>query len=360
MQPLARLTLSEQTEIHLREGFRTGRWVRKLPGVERLAEELDVSPPTIRSAILQLETKGLLVSRGKGRSREIVKSSSISKGLRVCILPHDPPMNHHVQTDNLVHQIRSDLEAVGHVSFFAQKSQVELQHDVGRITNHITENPADAWIVSAGSYKLLEWFAEESIPCMALYGRKGDHRIASAGPDKLPAFKAATRSLIDLGHRRITLITLSPRRKPSPGRCERAFLEELESNGIKTGDFNLPDWEETPEGFLNLLEALFRTTPPTAMIIEEEPRLIAAMQFLLQRGIKVPEEVSLVSTDYESLTWCHLGIAHMRWNSAAVSKRILRWASAVSKGKTDRKKIYTPAKFISGGSIGPAQKKPKS
>jgi DNA-binding LacI/PurR family transcriptional regulator len=96
------------------------------------------------------------------------------------------------------------------------------------------------------------------------------------------------------------------------------------------------------------------------MIIEEEPRLIAAMQFLLQRGIKVPEEVSLVSTDYESLTWCQPGIAHMRWNSAAVSKRILRWASAMSKGKPDRKKIYTPAKFIPGGSIGPAPKKPKS
>ena len=112
--------------------------------------------------------------------------------------------------------------------------------------------------------------------------------MARTGPDKEPAYLAATRHLMALGHRRIVLIARSPRRKPVPGRVERAFLTELAAHGIQTGDFNLPEWEETPAGFNALLTELFRHTPPTALIIEETSRFVAASQFLAGRGIMVP------------------------------------------------------------------------
>jgi hypothetical protein len=63
------------------------------------------------------------------------------------------------------------------------------------------------------------------------------------------------------------------RRKPRPGSFEQAFLDELEALGIPTGDYNLPDWSESPEGFHQLLAALFRHTPPTALILQEAPTL---------------------------------------------------------------------------------------
>jgi DNA-binding LacI/PurR family transcriptional regulator len=357
MQKLARLSLSQQTSEHLREGFRTGRWGPTLPGIARLAEKLDVSPPTVRTAVKQLENEGLLVPQGPGRNRKITNVKDFQRGLRVGILPHDPPINGSIQTDNLVHEIQHTLEASGHMVFFNKKSQVELHHNVQRMTNQIAKHNADAWIVSAGSSELLKWFANQSAPCMALFGRKGNLSIASTGPDKLPAFLSATRHLVSMGHRRIVFITPEPNRRPNPARVPRAFLNELTAHGIPTGEFNLPDWKETPEGFANLLQELFRSTPPTAMIIDEVPKVIAAMQFLLQRGIKVPEQVSLVSTDHDRLGWCHPGIAHIKWDAAKISTHILRWIRAVEKGKDHRKTIYIPAEFIPGGSIGAAPSK---
>jgi DNA-binding LacI/PurR family transcriptional regulator len=135
---------------------------------------------------------------------------------------------------------------------------------------------------------------------------------------------------------------------------ERAFLTELAAHGIPTGDFNLPDWEETPAGFSALLTELFRHTPPTALIIGETSRFIAASQFFARRGIMVPEQVSLVCTDYdESLAWCHPPVAHMTWSIRPIVRRVVRWVNAVRKGRADRKTINIPAEFVPGGSIGP-------
>ncbi|MFT5854498.1 MAG: DNA-binding LacI/PurR family transcriptional regulator [Verrucomicrobiales bacterium] len=352
MSRTPRLTVAEQTAEHLREGFRNGRWSGTLPGVMRLAAELDVSPPTLRAALWELEAEGLLISHGKGRSRTIAKAAATREALRVGILIHDVPIEARTQ-DGLIQQIQHDLVTAGHVAFFTRKSQVQLKHNLLRIKAMVAKTPADAWIVGAGSVEVLEWFSEQTVPCLALYGRVGELPIARTGPDKAPAYEAATRHLIELGHRRIALITRKTRRKPTPGLVERAFMHELVAHGIPTGDFNLPDWKETPEGFSALLENLFRSTPPTALIIEEEPRLLATMAFLLRKGIKVPEQVSLVSTDNDSLEWCHPGFAHMTWDNTLIARRVVRWVAAVGRGRADCKTINYPAEFVPGGSIGP-------
>ena len=86
-----------------------------------------------------------------------------------------------------------------------------------------------------------------------------------------------------------------------------------------TSDYNLPDWEETPEGFSRLLDKLFKITPPTALIIDEGSRVFAAVTYLARHGIKVPEHVSLVCPDSNAFKdWCHPPIAHMHWDNARI------------------------------------------
>jgi DNA-binding LacI/PurR family transcriptional regulator len=81
------------------------------------------------------------------------------------------------------------------------------------------------------------------------------------------------------------------------------------------------------------------------------------MEFLSRRGIKVPEQVSLVFPDDDpALAWCHHGIAHLHWDPKPLIRRVVRWVDAVRKGKPDRKIINYPAEFVPGGSIGPVWK----
>ena len=131
----------------------------------------------------------------------------------------------------------------------------------------------------------------------------------------------------------------------------------MAAHGIPLGEFNLPDWEETPAGFNTLLTSLFKTTPPTALIIDEATLFVAVQQFLLRHRIQVPGEVSLVTSDNDpSFALCDPAIAHIRWNSKSLVGRIVRWANTVSQGGTDLKQTRLPAQFIPGGTIAPASK----
>ena len=358
MQPVQQTPKRELVATRLREGIREGRWSGSLPGVLRLAADLDVSPFTVRRALRLLESEGLLADSGLGRSRSIAasgQSGTLRRPLRVAILSHDAHLADCPQSSLVLIDIMQSLEAAGHDAFFCKKSQIELRHDVQRMTRQLAEIPADAWIVDAGSHPLLEWCSTQPTPCLALYGRTDNLPLARTGPDTVPAHRVATRHLLALGHRRIVNIARESRRKPTPGTCERAVLEEMTAHGVATSDYNLPDWEETPKGLCRLLEALFRHTPPTALLIDEIPNLVATLAFLARHGIRMPEQVSLVSTDCDAtLDWCHPPIAHLRWDDALIVRRVVRWVNAVRKGNPDRRVINVLAEFIPGGSIGPA------
>ena len=357
MRPIPRQSLPEKVAAHLREGIERGRWSDPFPGVPQLAGELDVGRHTVRHALRILEGEGLLGGRGQGRSRGITTAGAAAasqRPLRVNILRHDARLTDNPQTSMVLIDIMHSLEAAGHQVSYLKKSQIELKHNVARLTRHLAETPADAWVVEGGSHPLLEWCASQPTPCFALYGRAGGLPLARTGPDAVRAYGVATRQLIALGHRRIVLVVREGFRRPTPEGCELAFLEELKAHGIPTGVYNLPDWEESSEGFNRLMESLFRTTPPTALIIDEICWFIAALAFLVRRGIRVPEQVSLVSGDCEAvLDVCHPRFAHMRWDNRLIVRRVVRWVDAVRKGKADHKTINIPAEFVPGGSIGP-------
>jgi DNA-binding LacI/PurR family transcriptional regulator len=360
MNPIQQIPKHELVIKRIKDGLGEGKWSGNLPGVQRLSVELDVSPHTVRRALRQLEAEGFLGGRGLGRSRGITAASEshyLKRPLRIAILRHDVHLSDSPQTSLVLTDIIHSLEAVGMTVFYCKKSLIELKNDVPRLARQLLSAKADAWIVEAGSLPLLEWCSTQSTPCMALYGRTGDLPIARTGPDVIQACREAVRQLLALGHSRIVTIVREARRMPMPGANERAMLDEMTNHGVLTSSYNIPDWDETPKGLSRLLESLFKRTPPTALIIDEIPRLFAVLAFLARRGIRVPEHVSIISNDCDAvLDWCHPGIAHMQFDNAFIVRRVVRWVNAVRKGKQDRKVINVPATFISGGSIAPVFK----
>lgn len=359
MKSVQVLTITEQTAAHLRRGLSEGRWSGKLPGVVRLAADCKVSTGVVRKALRLLEDEGLLSGRGLGRSRSIAADAvkTRSRPLRVAILRHDARMEDNPQTSMVLADISHSLEEAGHDAVYFRKSQVGLKHRLSHLTRLMEETPADAWVVEAGSRPLLEWCSKQTTPCLALYGRADGLPITYYGPEAGQSCGEATRHLIALGHRRIVLIISEARRKPTPGITATSFLREMDSHGVVTGDYHLPDWQETPEGLYQLLEKLFGTTPPTALIVDEVTHFFAAMAYCVRRGIRVPEQVSLISLDSAILMgWCHPAIAQIRWDHASIVRSVVRWANSLQKGKPDHKSIIFPAKFVPGGSTCPPRR----
>lgn len=324
-----------------------------MPGVLRLEKELGVNRKTVEAGLRLLEKEGLLIPQGAGRRRRIaLPESAIAKSpLRVAILLYEAA---DAGLDYIV-DLRHQLDQGGQGSVMASKTLRDLNMDMRQISALVTETMADAWVVTAGSRDVLTWFAAQPIPAFALFGRREGLPIAGIGPDKSPAYVAAVRKLLELGHRRISLLVHQERRIPEPGIPEKAAIAELVSHGVHTGPYNLPDWDEDADGFHQRLESLFRTTPPTALILDEAALFFAAQQFLMNRGLRVPGHVSLICTDHNPyFAWFRPSIAHIRWDSRLVVGRILRWASNVSRGRRDVRQSLTPAEFVPGGTIGPA------
>ena len=353
MRPFRLLSAAAQVAARLRQELFRGTWTSVLPGVSGLAADLGVNHKTVEAALRQLEQEGWLVSQGTGRARliRLAGRRKAAKSLRVAILLSEV-------ADRQVHylvELRHQLLEAGHVVHFAAQSLDALEMKVARVARLVQRTDADAWVVEAAARPVLEWFSTQPVPAFALFGRRHGLAMAGAGPDKVPATVAATRALLGLGHRRLVLLIRRRHRWPQPGPVPSAFLDELKAHGIQTGAYHLPDWEESPAGFQACLTRLFALTPPTALILDEVQCFVAAHQFLAQRRLRVPQDVSLVSTDdAPAFIWCEPAVAHIRWDPGPVVRRVVRWAAHVSAGQRDVRPSFTPARFVPGGTIGPA------
>jgi DNA-binding LacI/PurR family transcriptional regulator len=352
------LSIADQVAEHLRSEILRGRWGGTLPGKHQLADELGVNNKTVEGALRQLEKTGVLLPQGKGRKRLInLRSRDTSRALRIALLLNDHQID---EKTNIIVQVKHALDVAGHTIITPPKSLTTLRFDPKLVAALVRKTEADAWLILAGSRGVLEWFSSQAVPAFALFGNRVGVKIPSVSPNKPPAVAEATRHLIALGHRRIVLLARRSARLPHPSAGVAAYLDTLRENGCQIGEFNLPDWEETNTGFHECLRSLFRATPPTALIVDEVNYFVATMQFMLLHGLKVPADVSLISTDDDvALSHCDPPAACLRWDLRPVIRRVVNWAANVSRGKADFTQTLTPAEFVPGGTIGPVSNLPR-
>jgi DNA-binding LacI/PurR family transcriptional regulator len=352
MPEMTILSPSEQVAEHLRGELLSRRWKGTMPGVPALAAELGVDHKAVASGMRLLEQEGLLISQGLGRPRRIERPKNHAPPeVRVALLV----FNSTGRAGELISELLHLLEQAGHVPFFADKSLQDLGMDARRVARFVRRTEADAWVVVSGSKEVLEWFAKQDTPAFALVGNRAGLPLAGVGPDKTPALGKATRRLIALGHHRISVLCRHQLRLPEPAETLRGFLDEIEAAGITAGPFHLPNWEESGDGFERVLDSLFKITPPTALILDEPYLYYAAYHYLAGRGLRVPQDVSLVCTDGDwGFLWCKPSVAHMRWEHRPVVLRVVRWVNNVARGKDDLRQSLTKAEFVEGGTVGPA------
>ncbi len=352
-KPLTSIT-DQVTDI-LQQGMLQGRWRHTLPGRDQLADELGCSHWTVETAMRRLTQMGLLVSQGNGRPRRIVlpEGASSTRPLQIQVLAYEDSDRVTAHLLDMLH----GLQHAGHDANFATKTMQDLGMDAKRIARFVSRQAGDAWIVVAGPRDVLEWFSRQPFPTFALFGRFLNLNLACLSPKKLPAMAEWIGRLVAMGHRRIVNVVREDRRKPDLGGAERRFMEELARHGITTGPYHLPDWGDSPDELLRLLDSLFGHTPPTALLFDEPMLLIAARDHLARKGIHAPEDVSLACSDTDPvLSWCRPVVTHIRWDSAAVARRMVQWARNISRGQNDRRTTLVNAELVIGGTTGPAPK----
>jgi len=349
MHPFRQRSLIEQIADHLREGFRNGHWRGQLPGVRSLVRELGVSKDTVEAALRLLEADGSLQSAGPGRRKEIVAPRNAPeefKSLRVGVLLSDPLRQINLYAQQVMLEVIRRIENAGHTCVTAERSLSELGAKLPRIARMIESAKADVWIAYSAPREVLKWFVTRAIPVMALGGGFSGLSVASSASRVDDPIRDSVKMLSGLGHRRIVAISPDSWRVPVPSLTGQAFLSSLEECGYPPTGYNLPAWDQTPEGLEKLLESLFLITPPTALIFVDPASYVAALEFFGRKGIRVPQDVSVISmTSGPIFSLLPRRPAHFRWPVEEHVRRMNRWVKCLAKGGSDLAQMTFPATF---------------
>jgi LacI family transcriptional regulator len=122
-----------------------------------------------------------------------------------------------------------------------------------------------------------------------------DHRVG---------MEAAVEHLVDLGHRRIALITGSQSQLPGRERME-AMRAVLRRRSESVDAVYLPGSFSTEYGEAAARQALASDRRPTAIIAGGNQLLIGVLRALQERGLRVGSDVSLVTCDDVPLSELH-------------------------------------------------------
>jgi len=358
MKPIKRITVIEATAEALSGLIRSGRWSGRIPGTRLLAAQLKVSQPTVQKALQLLVERGVVESAGERRSYQT------SATLRSSFQPKESPRKHIFL---LTHQ---DLRLVVDS---AQKIVESLRKQFA----------SNGWEVSFRSFDYLHAKAahrswdrilevEEGEPVIALYGRpclaewalKRGIRMAFLGgvTDGLPipmfAVKSsqmlgeAYRRLIALGHTRIVTPLCDRAESFSKTIKDEARLQFERAGLAYSAAYTNPERDYlTPDVTRHLMESLFKQAPPTAIVLLDWRELVAVFCFLSSRGLRVPQDVSLVLLNEQTDSdWFSPPLARFRFHPKRMVSQLHRWAEG--KSLSDMKGVIE-ATWVPGESIGP-------
>lgn len=351
------LSRAEQAAEQLKQWLSDGSLGQELPGVETLAVECGVSPVTMRQALRILERDGFISNLGPGRGRTVQMSSqqrAKGRSLQVAMLSSSGRESIDLGYRKLLDLFESELFSMGHRFFILPMTQQDLGYDTSRIIKRVEKEKVDLWVVDSAQAELLRWFASRPQPVFACGGQFLDvPGIAATGSFAVPVTMDTVRRLCQLGHRRIVCLKAGSLRKNLPFR--RTLFSTLEEAGIKASNYNLPDWEETAEGLHQLLDSLFQVSPPTALIVASPVWMQGVLSFLALRGLKTPDDVSLVCERYDpGLAWCRPKITHFQHDDDGALRILRRWMKGVIDSKPYTKQTLLPVKVVEGGTVGPA------
>ena len=204
--------------------------------------------------------------------------------------------------------------------------ELSARRPTGVIAVHLGHNSAHHALLTASA-----------IPLVVLDPTgEPDHRVPSVGSTNWSGGIAAARHLLDLGHRRIAVIT-----GPTDRLCARARLEgaraALDADGV-----TLPhelvrngQWFAFEDGLNHGRELLRLPDPPTAILCGNDLQALGVYEAARLIGRRIPADLSVVGFDDLPLTrWCGPPMTTVRQPLAEMGASAAELLLSLASGQT--------------------------
>jgi LacI family transcriptional regulator len=282
----------------LRSRVLKGEWGsgQKIASENELANEFNVCRVTVKKSLRELELEGLLTSQ-QGKGRYVVDQKSRNKSWVVGLLLFDQSQLASPVTLARLEGIQAVASQAGyHIHVVAMNTA----RDSGEmaLASLINAVNVDGMIVVTQQAKAAQVERLSQLaPVVWLDHSTVGPRLQGVEEDHIGGAFAAARHLIELGHRRIALLTANENFSIACAQREGVRLAMREMIAARQGQFytlfgqssfNIEAGRELGRRFLELPDR------PTAIISGSDELATGIYQILTQKGLCVPKDVSLV------------------------------------------------------------------
>lgn len=347
-----RASLAETAAQTLLAQIDSGQWTKFLPGERVLCEQLQISRPTLRQALLVLERKGRL-NVSQGRQRRIIGSrtgSLLKVGRQAVGMLSSVPMQALPPFVLCwIDEVRSDLAREGYRLEFHSHAARSDRNPGPILERFVHSANASVWILLLEAPAVQQWFQTRQLPCLVAGSCAPEVSLPSVDIDYRATCRHAAGVFRRGGHSRLALVI------PTGGlggdeQSETGFRE-----GAAVG--NAPvvlRHDGTPEDILLNLERSLRTPlPPTGFLVARSAHVLTVLTWLLRRGCMMPSQASIISRDDDAfLDFVTPHVARYRSNPGIFARRVSRAIlQLASSGVTRLSPIQLMPRFLSGETV---------
>lgn len=281
--------------------------------ISQLTEALGVATVTLRRDLVDMEREGLL-SRVHGGAVALASSAETPRSPRgeaatlgsIAVLV--PSLAYY--WPGVLRGMEKAGERLGY-EVILRGASYELQDERPVLERLLKSGDVRGLIVAPNtdtehSGEVIRWLSDCSVPVVLVerdvtLEPEGDLQLETVTTDHALGAVLAARHLAELGHRKVGLVL--SRSSPTSRKITAGWLRACQSLGLTPADHFeqlLPD-RSSPE-FSEVVNATLETaraTGVTALLVHSDPEAMAFVDLALNRGISVPDDLSVIAYDDE-------------------------------------------------------------
>lgn len=235
---------------------------------------------------------------------------------------------------------------------------VDTEHDTSRdsaAAQQLVHRQVDAIMYATGSLREVTTPpAMLTLPAILANCTDAASGLRSVIPAEVDGGRAAAQLLIDLGHRRITLLTGTLSSPAAPQR-EQGYREAMEMAGLgpEQQHVHLTGWD-IDEGYRAASAVLGGGDRPTAIICSNDRVATGVLLYAAAAGLRVPQDLSVIGYDDQQHLAANLvpalttvALPHAEIGATAISMLLDEVeGKAPAAGNTETVTVYMPCQII--------------
>ena len=199
--------------------------------------------------------------------------------------------------------------------------------------------------------RLSKQLKEDHVP--VVYVNREDAAGPSITVDDEAGAALAARTLIDVGHRRLGIIT-GPKNIDTSIRRRAGFVQELRRQGMPRPELAVSDYTAAG-GAVSVRALLQRAQPPTGIFASNLMSGIGALSEARMMGVEVPGDLSIIIfDDAEIARYTVPPLTRIRMPFFEMGEVAVHSLMALLSGQqVENRMITTPPSLVAGGSLAP-------